>query len=286
MKIINLDTEFQPFGKGIEYDKFVFPGGEPHIRIHSGELKQGEEVLITCRVRKFEDFALVLLANDALQRMWCKTSLFIPYLPGARQDRVANLGEPLTIKVYCDLINGCHFKQVWVLDPHSDVSRALIQNIREIPVLPFLEKVLETNEIDAIVAPDAGAVKRNYALAQAFNLPLIQCSKIRNTLNGEITEYTVGEGVEGKNLLICDDICDGGFTFLKLAESLSEKSVASLHLFVSHGIFSKGFKELLQHFDSLFTTSSFADFENAKLTQIPFTLIEKQIKKTIEHENY
>ena len=64
--------------------------------------------------------------------------------------------------------------------------------------------------------------------------------------------------VEGKNCLIVDDICDGGRTFTDLAKKLNDKGAKELYLFVSHGIFSKGYDELLGHFNVIGTTNSFS----------------------------
>jgi ribose-phosphate pyrophosphokinase len=65
------------------------------------------------------------------------------------------------------------------------------------------------------------------------------------------------DDLQGKDCLIVDDICDGGGTFIGLAKELKKHNAGNLYLSVSHGIFSKGLKELNQYFTNIFTTDSF-----------------------------
>ena len=74
------------------------------------------------------------------------------------------------------------------------------------------------------------------------------------------------------NCLIVDHICDGGGTFIGLAEELKKKNAGKLFLAVSHGIFNKGFDDL-KCFDGIFTTDSFRDFEGEEVSQIKLNKI-------------
>ena len=73
--------------------------------------------------------------------------------------------------------------------------------------------------------------------------------------------------MEGSDILIVDDICDGGRTFIGLAEELKKKNAGDLYLFVTHGIFSQGFSELKKHFKKIFSTNSFNDFNQDDVLQ-------------------
>ena len=91
MQYLHLDRQFKPFGNSIAYEAFVFNGGEPHIKIKT-EVKGA--VTVTHRINSFNDLGLLLVATDALRRMGVKeVHLFIPYFPGARQDRVMVTGK-------------------------------------------------------------------------------------------------------------------------------------------------------------------------------------------------
>ena len=128
---LNLDQSFKPYkGDEVTYESFNFPGGEPHIKITSDV---SGDVIITHRIRSFNDFGTVFLAIDALKRMDCKDiSLMLPYFPAARQDRVMVKGEPLTVKVFANMINAFNLKNVYIFDPHSEVTPALLNNCKVI----------------------------------------------------------------------------------------------------------------------------------------------------------
>ncbi len=104
--------------------------------------------------------------------------------------------------------------------------------------------------------PDNGALTRYEASFQGW--PMIYCDKIRNQDTGEITGLslqTMGVDIAGKSVLIVDDICDGGRTFIEVAKLL--KDASRVDLAVTHGIFSKGFGCLYEAgIDRIFTTNS------------------------------
>jgi ribose-phosphate pyrophosphokinase len=142
--LLNLDSNFRPLdGAEIEFKNFIFSGGEPHIKINP-DFDKTQGVSITHRLNSFADLGLLCLAVDALKRMEASlATLVIPYFPAARQDRVMVPGEPLSVKVYADIINGLGFKKVIVLDAHSEVTPALVQNCEAISNNTFIAKVLK-----------------------------------------------------------------------------------------------------------------------------------------------
>ena len=271
--ILNLDPSFQPLGKEntIQFESFTFSGGEPHIKILS-DLNAIEEVTVTTRIQSFNDFGLLLIAIDALRRMSIKTiHLFLPYMPAARQDRVMITGESLSVKVYADLINGLNLDSVTIFDPHSEVAPALLNNCKVISNHKFIEKVIADINTDVIlISPDGGALKKIYKVSEFLGgLPVIECSKKRNVKNGQLEGFKVYEDdLAGKDCLIVDDICDGGGTFIGLAEELKKKNAGNLYLAVSHGIFNKGVEVLNQYFTKIYTTDSFKSIVEDGVEQV------------------
>jgi len=116
------------------------------------------------------------------------STLFIPYLPFARQDRVMVDGEPLSVKVMADLINSCGFDNVTIYDPHSEVCLALINNAVANSNHNFVKKVLHGKSNYYIVSPDAGAYKKIFKLCQSINYTerIALCNKTRNVATGEM----------------------------------------------------------------------------------------------------
>lgn len=197
-------------------------------------------------------------------------NLVIPYLPGARQDRSNPTGDIMfTARSVSNMINGQFFQNVIALDPHSPVMPSYIRHFREYP----LERVVQQipNKYDGVIAPDKGARDRAQRVATALNVPLFYGGKTRDVATGKLTGFTL-EPLNYDNTrpkghyLVADDICDGGGTFIGLAKEIADCG-ATADLYVSHGIFSKGFDALDKAFKNVYTTDSFAGQEGA--TVIP-----------------
>lgn len=263
--ILNLDNNFKPFTdkKEIEFQSFIFSGGEPHIKIKP-DFDVSETVTITHRINSFNDFGLLLLAVDALKRMEVKLiNVFIPYFPGARQDRVMIAGEPLSVKVYADILNGLKLNKITVFDAHSEVTPALLDNCEVISNYAFIAEVLKKIGNDVkLISPDGGALKKIYKVSEYLGgIDVVECSKSRDVKTGKLSGFKVyDDNLQGIDCLIVDDICDGGGTFIGLAEELKNKNAGKLYLAVSHGIFNKGF-EAMKAFERIFTTDSFREFD-------------------------
>ncbi|UWY29050.1 ribose-phosphate diphosphokinase [Flavobacterium sp. TR2] len=270
--ILNLDPKFAPFQnqEEIKFQSFTFSGGEPHIKI-APDFDANRKVTVTHRLNSFNDLGLLCVTIDALRRMDVKIiDLFIPYFPAARQDRVMIPGEPLSVKVYADIINAMQLNKVFVFDAHSEVTPALLNNSTVIPNYTFIKAVLENigNNVK-LISPDGGALKKIYKVSEFLGgVEVVECSKSRDVKTGKLSGFKVYEDdLQGMDCLIVDDICDGGGTFVGLAEELKKKNAGKLYLAVSHGIFNKGF-EVLNCFDGIFTTNSFKDFEGESVKVI------------------
>lgn len=272
MKVLNLSTGFKPFDSSleeIESKSFLFSGGEVHIKLQDA----AEEVLVSTRLNDSNEVMKLLLAVDALRRNGSKTiSVFIPYLPYARQDRVMVGGEPLSIKVMCNLINSCNFEKVYVFDVHSEVSLALLDNCELISNYSLAKQVLSSHTDYLLVSPDAGALKKIYKLAEAlaYHNDIILCNKVRDVSNGKIKQITVDQDdLGGKDCFIIDDICDGGATFVGVAKELKKRNAGKVSLIVSHGIMSHGETELVDWVDHIYTTDSIKNDSSDLISRIP-----------------
>lgn len=272
MKVLNLSTGFKPFNSSLEEidaKSFLFSGGEVHIKLQG----KAEEVMISARLNDSDDVMKLLLAVDALRRNGSKNiSVLIPYLPYARQDRVMVGGEPLSIKVMCNLINSCGFDKVYIFDVHSEVSLALLDNCELITNSSLAKQVLHDQTDYLLVSPDAGALKKIYKLAEAlqYTSDIVLCNKVRDVSNGKIKQITVDQDdLEGKDCFIIDDICDGGATFIGVAKELKKRKAGKVSLIVSHGIMSHGETELAEWIDHIYTTDSIKDSESTLISRIP-----------------
>jgi len=240
----------------------TFPGGEIQVELEEFDGQR----FIFASIRNSDDIMKLLLVTDAFKRKYgFIPELYLPYIPYARQDRVANAGESLSIKVFTDLINLQEYPKVHVLDPHSDVSSVLINNIHITDSTVFAKKVWrnlpdEYKKDAIIIAPDAGALKKTYKIAKAVNYDkeVVFCEKQRDTKTGEITGTKVyTDDFKDKTFIMFDDICDGGRTFIEIAKVLKEKGAKKVILAVAHGIFSKGLDVIFEYIDEAICTDSF-----------------------------
>ena len=277
MKALNLDPTFRPYPHlpEVEFQSFSFSGGEPHIKIVPDSV--GDKIIITHRICSFNDFGLLLISVDALRRLDVQhIEVFIPYFPAARQDRVMVEGESLSVKVYADILNTLGLAKVHVYDPHSEVTSAVLNNSKSINNHSLVSKVVDHIGKDMyIVSPDGGALKKIHKVAAHLqDYEVVECGKSRDVKTGKLSGFTVPlDDLNGKACLIIDDICDGGGTFMGLAEELKAKNSGPLYLVVSHGIFSKGLDKLKGYFEIIFTTDSFKEIEDDKVVQIKMSEI-------------
>ena len=263
-----------------EYNRLTFSAGEVHVQLqfdniprHFYERPTELNIKVTCRLKSSEDIMELLMVNDAIEntfRIGFK-ELVLYYTPFSRQDRVVNLGEALSIKVFGNLINTCKFNRVLTFDNHSSVSDAVINNCFEVSQKTMFDLIFpQGGSNDYFISPDAGANKKTFAIASEFGLEMIQADKKRDLKTGEIKGTVVHastEDLSGTGVIIVDDICDGGRTVIEIAKILKKKGVREISCFFTHGIFSKGLDVLFDaDIDHIYTTNSFKQIDHPKLT--------------------
>jgi ribose-phosphate pyrophosphokinase len=258
-----------------------FPDGQQSITLDQPGFLQSVVVKIYSRLNDFRDLELIICANQALRNNGAsQVFLYTPYFMGARSDRRFTPGDVNYLKqVICPIINAQKFDAVIVLDPHSDVLEACLDNYEKIDNHTIVKGALESidNKNGAqdrvvLVSPDAGAYKKIFDVAQKFKIEkIITANKVRDIKTGKIlrTEIPTLDQHNDLKYVIVDDICDGGRTFVELAKAIHDsRPTAKVYLVVTHGIFSAGFGELNNHFPQIFCTNSVKDVDNSQVTQI------------------
>lgn len=200
----------------------------------------------------------LLMLTDALRRLnpAAPVHLDMPYVPYARQDRICNPGEALGAAVFCKLINDQQYATVSVVEPHSDVTPPAAtrprHRRRRLP-----EERAGQPRLCQRRHPDGARRRRPQARAgpgQKLGVADVRyAEKVRDPQTGRITETRVPDDIPAQPVLVVDDICDGGRTFLELAAALRDKTDQPLYLYVTHGIFSKGLAELNARYAGLYT---------------------------------
>ncbi len=280
---LNLVNPNDPLSCGYEISRF--PDGQQSIRIvdknyytiHSLS-EQKTPIVIKSRLNSFKDIELIICANQCLKEAGASVeNLFIPYCIGGRSDRKFVDGGINYIKtVIAPIINSQNFNQVTIMDPHSDVLEACIDNFSKITNWEVTKMALEDiPNIDNIclISPDAGAYKKVFDVAKWFEInEIVTASKVRDVATGKILRTEVpsikNHSSEMKYVIV-DDICDGGRTFIELAKVIiAQNQDAKIYLVVTHGIFSAGFEELNNYFEKIYTTNSIKDIDNSNVKQL------------------
>ena len=207
----------------LTYSILKFPSGEIQVKLcHVNDTPSDKvyELNIIGSILNSDHVMELLQLVEALKHYYPKANLVLkmPYCAYSRQDRRCNPGESFSLKVFANLINSCNFLTVYTENNHSDVATALINNCVNIPT-----KIPICTKADFLISPDAGANKKVSSLSQSTKIPFIRADKQRDLATGAITEtivYTDADSIKGKTLLIVDDICQGGRTFLELAKAI------------------------------------------------------------------
>ena len=270
MKAI-LDLTGTDLQSTIQYKVSKFPDGQQTVDITSTYITS-TQVQIRSRMNDFKDLELILCATQALKNLGVSDiELYVPYFIGGRSDRLFGYGGVNYLKqVIGPIINSQGYSKVYVMDPHSDVLEAVINNFAKydnFKLVKFaLENIDNTNDAReriALVSPDAGAYKKIFDVAKEFGIQnIITANKVRDLKTGNIirTEIPTLDQHRDLKYVIIDDICDGGRTFVELAKVMKDsRPTAKIYLVVTHGIFSKGLEELGDYFDGIFTTNSVRD---------------------------
>lgn len=248
--------------KTIQFEKF--PNGE--TRIVQESLPERNEMIRRLSFKYEEDGDLIklMMVKNYLDTMNVKCNgLLIYYMPYSRMDRSEN-DSPFTLKYVANFINSLGFERVEIIEPHSDVTNALIDNA----VPNYINTILapkvaneigfgegENGEGDRIFFPDAGAQKRYIGKIQA---PYLVGNKNRDFKTGDIKSLEImGGKVENPNkILIIDDLSSYGGTFVHSAKALRDLGFKEIYLLVGHAENSIFKGKLFENIDKVFTTDT------------------------------
>lgn len=264
MQIINLINKDK---SDIVYDIINFSDGEKHIKFIT-EINRKDSVKVICRITSMDELFILMQVGDILNRMEVEWALVITYLMGMRMDRVMSFNEAFSLKIVAKTINDMHPDAVFVVEPHSDRTLKLINN--STPLMNhFAEAAMTDPEHNyMIVFPDAGA-KLRYGEALENKVPMMTCHKKREPATGKLSGFGIdnpevlNEYPECNAFFVIDDLCDGGGTFCGIADQLKELR-PDFHrtLAITHAVAARGIYKVMDYYNDLFITNSYADWGN------------------------
>lgn len=262
MQTLNL---VRPEESQVKYNISRFPDGE--VQITLGDFSRKDSIEVKCRVTNAEELFILMQVIDILKRHEMDMYISIYYLMGMRMDRIMDFNRPYTLKVVLDALNLPNDCSLEVFDPHNfnaleKLSGAYTYDGTVSNHVWNLEYP-NTRQLYQLVYPDDGAVKRyGYGHPDA---DVIICKKIREVATGKIKsiEVTNPEAFNGKPLLILDDLCDGGGTFVGIAEAIKKIiPLADLNICVTHMVNPRGIENLSKNFHHVWFSNSYKDWDN------------------------
>ena len=227
----------EPLGK-VNYQQFSDGEMSPFI----AESVRGHEVfIIQSTIPPSDNLMELLLMVDAAKRASASSvNVVIPYFGYARQDRKDKPRVSIAAKMIANLLTaaGCH--RIMTCDLHADQ----IQGFFDIPVdhmdgayifVPYLKSIGLANIMFA--SPDVGGIKRARSFAKYFGAELAVCDKYRKEANKIESMRLIGE-VEGKDVVLVDDLVDTATTICKAASLLKEKGASTVRAVCTHAVLS------------------------------------------------
>lgn len=209
------------------------------------------------RIREEIDMLTDAINNKTNFKYNMKEILNLPYLPYARADRIFEEGNGNPLDEFLTWLEMKHFNEVNICDIHNPEVMLEHPDLRytEISQLECFKNSIPQDfnkDYDFVLAPDKGSVEKAKTIACYLNVNVYNCGKERDVSTGKIIRSTLPEGVDftDKVVLIPDDLCDGGYTFIKLAEQIKAAGAKQVALYVTHMIGSKGldtFKGLIDN---------------------------------------
>lgn len=242
---------------GVKYqvDTWKFPTGETGVKLNLDNVKFNPHSVVVVNVtfKSNDDIINCLQVVNALIEMRVspyQIIVDIPYLPYSRQDRVCHPGEAFSLKVILDVLATMKVL-VRTKDVHSKVATELGEFLCNIPQFVC---AISLPHFDYLIAPDKGAASKVTAHLQVrgygTNVHVANKQRIGNKVIHTDFEYDTIQGTA----CVVDDMCDGGATFVSIAEMIrrTQPNVTELSLYVTHGMFTQGVDKLLKLYDNIY----------------------------------
>ncbi len=262
-------------------DSFGMPLGQVELqKFKDGEFKpsfqesiRGKRVfIIGSTFAPSDNLMEILLMIDAAKRASAEyIDVVIPYFGWARQERKDEPRVPIAAKLVANMLEAAGASRVITMDLHADP----IQGFFEIPVdhlysstifVPYIQNLKLDNLV--IASPDMGGSKRAYAYSKFLKSDVVICYKQRKKANIIGSMELIGD-VEGKNVVLVDDIIDTGGTLVKAASLMKENGAKSIRAVCTHALLSDNAQERIAN----------SEIEELVVTDsIPRKILSKKIK--------
>ncbi|MBP5764461.1 MAG: ribose-phosphate pyrophosphokinase [Bacteroidales bacterium] len=184
---------------------------------------------------------LLLMIDAAKRASAAQIIAVIPYFGWARQDRKDKPRVAIGAKLVADMLSKAGIDRLITMDLHADQIQGFfdvpIDHLRASNVLaPYIANHVGLDNL-VMASPDAGGSKRAFAYAKFFNVPMVMCDKHRDKPNSIGDMFLIGD-VEGKDVVLVDDMIDTAGTICKAANVMKEAGARSVRALASHALMS------------------------------------------------
>lgn len=262
----------------IDYKINTFPDGEKQLVLLGDFLKYTKEryTNILTRISSIEDLFILNQAIDIFSRYGMRLNVFITYLLGQRNDRVMSFGTAVNLDVVLKMLRDKDSMKLTLIEPHNiDAifqSNFLVDENYSTTLIILKKHFTEKDVI--LVFPDKGAIDRydNYYGNIGFWEKIV-CNKQRierfdgkTYISLELVNVNNINLDNNKPFVVIDDLCDGGGTFIKVAEELNKKyKDRKKYLIVTHAVNKEGIYNVSKYYDKVYITDSYCDWQTIAL---------------------
>jgi ribose-phosphate pyrophosphokinase len=263
MKTLNL--QYQELSD-IKYNIIQFPDGEIQLDVQDDLINFKDSITIKTRIKTTNDLFILLQAYDILDRYCISYDTEIMYLMTQRTDRIFSQGRPLSLKIIMSLLKG----YVSVLEPHNIEAMKHFSNNYVDSVYHIHPSLLHLYDDRMIFYPDLGARTRYDCNGMYY---VGYGEKVRDVATGSIIDYSIHtnfhENHKINRIVVVDDLCDGGRTFLVAYEKLRELyPEAEINLDITHAVQEAGLRKVCEVFDKVIVTNSYADWNKLGIANL------------------
>jgi len=227
----------------IQTETKIFPDGESKVTL--GKIPKKSVILVVQSTYPPVDTNLLqaLSIISQVRKISSRTFAIIPYMGYARQDKQFLSGEVITMSVVAKMLQSAGAKKVIVVDIHSNTAlnhfNIPTENVSAVPELAnYFKKLNLKNPL--VVSPDVGGSSRSKKFASLLKTDFIVLKKHRDRKTGRVNIQTAKVDVQGKDLILVDDIISTGGSIIKAAQFLKKQKCKRVFVACTHGLLVEG----------------------------------------------
>ena len=227
----------------IKTETKIFPDGESKVTLQ--KIPKKSVILVVQSTYPPVDTNLLqtLSIISQVRKVSSRTFAIIPYMGYARQDKQFLSGEVITMSVVAKMLQSAGAKKVIVVDIHSNIAlnhfKIPTENVSAIPELAkYFKKLNLKNPL--VVSPDMGGYSRSKKFASLLKTDFIVLKKHRDRKTGRVSIQTAKVDVQGKDLILVDDIISTGGSIIKAAQFLKKQKCKRVFVACTHGLLVEG----------------------------------------------